>query len=137
MATRVGVAAEIGEHGLGSGEGALGVDDPFDLAQGSEMAGEGGRVGEVAEIVEEAQAAGPVGGDELLRDQAAEQAREHADRQEESRPAGDPMLTVWRDAAAGNDAVHMRMVGSAPIPRCAAPGSGRYGRRGAGDRRRW
>ena len=28
----VGVAAEIGEHRLGAGEGALGVDHPFDLA---------------------------------------------------------------------------------------------------------
>ncbi len=29
----VGVAGEIGEHGLGSGEGTLGVDHPVDLAQ--------------------------------------------------------------------------------------------------------
>ncbi len=28
----VGVAGEIGEYGLGSGEGALGVDDPLDFA---------------------------------------------------------------------------------------------------------
>ncbi len=30
----MGIAGEIGEHGLGSGERALGVDDPFDFAQG-------------------------------------------------------------------------------------------------------
>jgi hypothetical protein len=40
----VGVAAEIGEHGLRPGEGSLGVDDPLDLAQRRQMGREGDRL---------------------------------------------------------------------------------------------
>ena len=36
----VGVAGEISQYGLGSGKGALGVDDPLALAQGLEPIGE-------------------------------------------------------------------------------------------------
>ena len=50
----VGIAAEIGEHLLGSAEGSLGVDNPVNLAQGRKMPGESGRIGEVREIAKEA-----------------------------------------------------------------------------------
>ena len=71
-------------------------------------------------VAEEAQAAGLVGGDELLQEQPAEQAREHAHGQEEARPARHPALAVQRDAAARHDHVHVRVMGHAPSPRCAA-----------------
>ena len=48
-------------------------DTAVGVAQGSEMAGEGPRVGKVAVIAEEAQAAGIVRRRELLQEQAAEQ----------------------------------------------------------------
>ena len=41
---------------------------------------------------------------------APEQARQHAHGQEEAGPAGDPALTVRRQPAAGDDAVHVRVM---------------------------
>ena len=67
-------------------------------------------------IAEEAQAAGLVGGDELLQEQPPEQAREHAHGQEEARPAGHPALAVGRDAAARHDHVHVRVMGHRRAP---------------------
>ena len=55
-------------------------------------------------------------GDELLQEQPAEQAREHAHRQEEARPARHPALAVERDAAARHDHVDMRMMGERRAP---------------------
>src|SRR6516162_3785006 len=49
-------------------------------------------------------------GFETLQEQAPEQTREHANRQKEAGPAGNPSLAVRRYAAARNDTVHMRMV---------------------------
>jgi hypothetical protein len=56
----VSVAREIGEHGLGSGEGSLGVDDPCGPAQRRKRGVEGTLVGERGEIAEEGEAAGLV-----------------------------------------------------------------------------
>jgi hypothetical protein len=49
----VGVAAEIGEYRLWSGEGPLGIDDPLDLAQWRQIGGEGIGFGERRMIAEE------------------------------------------------------------------------------------
>ena len=56
------------------------------------------RVGvfELAEIGEELQYVGGVHGFETLQEQAAKQAREHADRKQEAVPTGDPALAVRR-----------------------------------------
>ena len=51
-------------------------------------------------------------GDEL----AAEDAAEHADRQKERSPGGDPAGVVRCEAARGNDALYMRMKLQALIP---------------------
>ncbi len=107
----MGVAGEIGQHGLGPGEGALAIDDPFHAPQRDQVGGEGGAVSQAGVLAEEDQPPLGVGGGELVQEQAAEQAREHAHRQEEAGAAGDPALAVGRQAAAGHDAVHMRMVG--------------------------
>ena len=53
---------------------------------------------------------------ELLQEQSAEQAREHAHRQEEAGPARHPALAVERDAAARHDHVDMRMMGERRTP---------------------
>jgi hypothetical protein len=47
---------------------------------------------------------------ERFKEAAPEQAREHAHRQKETGPAGDPPLTIGRQAATGNDTVHVRMM---------------------------
>ena len=55
-------------------------------------------------------------GREPFEEEAAEQAREHAHRQEEAGLAGDPARPVRRQAAAGNDDVDVRMVGQRRAP---------------------
>ena len=51
----MGVARQIGEHRLGSGEGALGVDHPLALSQRHEPIGEGIGVGQIDVLAEELQ----------------------------------------------------------------------------------
>ena len=46
----------------------------------------------------------------VVQKQPSEHARQHPDRQEEPRPAGDPTLAIRRDPATGHEAVKMRMV---------------------------
>ena len=106
----VSVAGEIAEHLLGPGERGLAVDDPIDLGQCVEVGGEGSGVGQGGESAGEAEFTGREGGAHLLQEQIAEAAREHAHGQEEAGRAGDPARLVGRDAAAGDDAVQMRMV---------------------------
>ena len=49
----MGVAGEIGENGLRSGEGSLGVDEPIGAAQRRELGVEGVLVGKGREIAED------------------------------------------------------------------------------------
>ena len=58
-----------------------------------------------------------VGGGQPFQEQAPEEAGEHPDGQKEAGSAGDPMLAVWGEAAAGYDDMGMRMVGQ-----CRSPG---------------
>ncbi len=90
----MGVAGEIGEHGLGPGEGRLGVDHPVELAQGREPSVEGCWLGERVMLAEEREAAGRVGRLQHLEEAAPEEPREHAHGQEEAGPAGDPFSAV-------------------------------------------
>ena len=55
-------------------------------------------------------------GNELLQEQSAEQAREHAHREEEARPAGDPLGAVEREPTPRHDHVHVRMMGERRAP---------------------
>jgi hypothetical protein len=61
-------------------------------------------------MTEELEFAGSMPSFELLEKEATEQTREHSDGQEESRPARDPTLAIWRYPATRNDAVGVRMV---------------------------
>ena len=54
----VGVAGEVGEHGLRSGEGSLGVDEPVGAAQRRERGVEGAFLGEGREVSEKGEAFG-------------------------------------------------------------------------------
>jgi hypothetical protein len=51
----MGVAAQIVENLLRSGEWAFGIDDPFDIAEHRQIVSEGGRLVQAGEIVEEPQ----------------------------------------------------------------------------------
>ena len=105
----VGVAAEVVEDLVGAGEGGLGVDDPLGLAEGLEVAGEGVGVVERGQGVAELEPAGAEGLLEPFEEEAAEQAGEDANGEEETGAAGDPAVTVGSDAAAGDDAVQVRV----------------------------
>ena len=85
----MGVTREVGENGLGSGEGSLGVDDPLGPARSREDGVEGALVGEQSEIAEEREAASLVQGGDAFEKQATKEARQHAYRQEEAELAGD------------------------------------------------
>jgi hypothetical protein len=112
----VGIAGEIGEDGLRPGERPLGVDDPLGPAQRRERGVEGGLLAEGREVAEEDEAAGRMQGRDPFEEEAAEQAGEHAHRQEEATLAGDPARPVRRQAAAGHDDVDVRMVGQRRAP---------------------
>src|SRR5919106_494220 len=112
----VGVAGEIGEHRLRSGEGRLGVDEPVRLPERRELRGEGLWIAQAGEFAEERQPAVRVGGFELLQHQPAKELREHAHRQKEARLARDPFRTIERESAARHDHVDMRMVGHGRAP---------------------
>ena len=72
----MGVARQIGEHGLWSAERGLGVEVPFDLAQRREIRREGLALGERGVIAEELELAGLVGRHQLVQEQTPEQAGE-------------------------------------------------------------
>ena len=57
----MGVAGQIGENLLRSGEGALGVDDPLTLAQRHEPVGEGLGVGQIDVLAKELELTGTMG----------------------------------------------------------------------------
>src|ERR1700736_5611914 len=67
-------------------------------------------------IAEEVEAAGLVGDEQHGEEQPAEQAREHADGQEEAGPARYPTLAVERDAAARHDHVDVRVMAHGRAP---------------------
>ena len=112
----MGVAGEIGEDGLRSGEGSLGEDHPCGAAQRRERGLEGALVGERGEVAEECEPTGLVQPCEPFEEETAEQAREHAHGQEEAWLAGDPARPVRRQAAARDDDMDMRMVGQRRAP---------------------
>jgi len=112
----MGIARQIGQHRLWTGEGTLGVDHPLALAQRLQPLGEGLRIGELGVFAEAAELAGAMRGAEVLAEQPSEQPREHPHGQEEARPTGHPALTVEGDATAGHDAMQVRMMGQRRAP---------------------
>ena len=71
----MGVAREVGEHGLWPGEGRLGEDAPLRPAQRRKRGVEGVLVGKGREIAAEGEAAGCMQGDEAFRPRNVEQGR--------------------------------------------------------------
>src|SRR5271163_1143798 len=89
------VAAEIVEHLLRAAKRALGVNHPFDLAQGPQMVGEGSWLGEPGQLSEETQHPGIEDRLQAFQEQPAIKPREYPDRKEKAdrqaiqRPSGD------------------------------------------------
>ena len=103
------VAADVVHHLLWSGEGRLGVNDPFHISHRIEITAESLRISQCREGREEPQVAGVEGILQILQEQSAEQAGQHPHGQEEAWAAGDPPSTIGRDSAARNDTMQMGM----------------------------
>ena len=116
------VARQVGEHGGGACERALGVDDPFALTQRREPLSKARGIGQLGVIAEELQLATAMRVLQLFEEAPPEQAREHADWQKEPRLARHPAIGIARQPAARHDAVHMRMMRQCRSLRCAGPG---------------
>ena len=113
----VSVAAEVFEHGVGSGEGWLDMDVPVEITQGSQVGVKGFVIGEFLVAAEEVETMLVVGPVQLFEQQVPEPPREHFVGQQVAGTAGDPARAVEGDAAAGDDTVDMGMMGH-----CRAPG---------------
>ena len=103
----VGITPQVIQDLFGTSERWFGVNHPLAFAQRGQVLGESFRVTESLEGGKELELAVVKGGLEVIEEQAPEQAREHADRQEEARTAADPVLTVRGDAAARHHAMQM------------------------------
>ena len=90
----VGIAAEIGQHGLGTAEGRFGVDHPFRFAERGEPLREGISLRQPFEIAEEGQLTGPVQIHQLFQKQAPKQTRQNPHMQKEPRAAGGPPCAI-------------------------------------------
>jgi hypothetical protein len=86
----VGVARQVGEHGLRPAERLLGIDHPLGLAQRREEGGEGSRLGERGVVAEEREASSLVSSEELAQEQSPEQARENPHGQKKPGAARHP-----------------------------------------------
>src|SRR5271155_5669646 len=68
----MGVAGQISQYGLGSGEGPFAVDVPSGLAQRRQQGGEGSALGELPLLAEELQLTGGMRSEKLFQHQPAE-----------------------------------------------------------------
>ena len=109
------VASQILEHAPGSTEGRLDMDDPFDLCGSFTHGLERGWLGQIAKFTGEVELTFAKRLSQGEKEEFAEQAAEDLVGQEERiLPASDPAGAIGREAAAGHDAVQMRMKPSAP-----------------------
>ncbi len=113
----MGVAGKVGQDGLGTGERTLGIHHPLAPAQRHQPPAERAGIDQGRVLAEEVQLAGAIALLEFLDEAPTEQARQHAHGQEEPAPASDPALPIWRNATAGDDAMHVGM-----MRQCRTPG---------------
>jgi hypothetical protein len=113
----VRVAGEIGQNVLGAVEGGLGVDDPLGAAGFVEKTLERGGTPAGSEATVELQPTCSERVFEPCYELAAEEAAEHAHREEEARSAGLPSASIVGQASCWDHTVHVRMVNE-----CLAPG---------------
>ena len=88
------VAADVIQHLLRSGEGPLGIDDPLALTDRLQITGKLAAIAKIFQRGEEAQFAVVECVLQTLQKQTAEQERQHAHGQEESRLAGNPARAI-------------------------------------------
>src|ERR1700722_9288518 len=104
------VSADVFQDLLRSGEGALCIDHPFGLTDRGQVTLEGVPLPQMSQGGEKYQLTGGKCSLQSLDEEPPEQLRENLYRQEIARPAGDPLVAVRRQPAAGHNHVKMRMV---------------------------
>lgn len=88
----VGIAAEVFEHGFGSGEGCFDVDVPVEVAQGCQVSCKGLVLGKPLMLAEEMETM--VGLVQVFEQQVSEPPREHFVGKQVAGTAGDPACAV-------------------------------------------
>ena len=106
----VGVAAQVVEHLGGTTEGRFGINDPLGLAAVLEPLRESGSGGQGLELAVELKFSLIKGLLESGQEQATEESRQDAHRQEEARAAANPTFSIGRQSAAGNHTMQMGMM---------------------------
>jgi len=112
----MGVAGEIGERRLRSGEGRLGINEPVLPPQRREMPGEGRGTTEARDLAEEPQPTCRLDVGERSQEEPPEQAGQHPHRQQKAGLAVHPARAVERDPAARHNHMDMRVVGHCRAP---------------------
>ena len=106
----VSVASQILEHASWATEGRLDVNDPFELRGYFTHGLKRGRLGQIAKLAREVKPTFAKSSSQIEKEEFAEQAAEDLIRKEEGiLPASDPAAAVGGEAAAGHDAVQVRM----------------------------
>ena len=113
----MGVAAKIGEHVRGAGEGRFAVDDPGLPSELGQPGVEGGRIGEGREPAGEMQLVASEGLLQSAQVAAAKHLGEGADGEEETGVRGQPAGAVAGQRAPGDEAVDMDVLGEGLPPR--------------------
>src|ERR1035438_10778459 len=101
----MGVAAEVLQDVLRSAKGGLGVDHPFLVLEGRQVAGKSGRVAERHEVAEELEFSVGMRLGQSLQQETAEAGAEDLDGQQEFTAARHPAVMAGGQAATGGDAV--------------------------------
>jgi len=110
------VAAEVGEHVFGPGEGGLAVDDPGLGAEGLEPGGECRGLGQGGQAPGELQSALVEGPPQTGEIAAAEDLRQGANGEQEVGVRGNPTGAIPGEGAPGDDAVDMNVLGEGLPP---------------------
>jgi len=95
---------------LWPGKRCFGIDDPFLLSQGIEIAPEDIALTQLLQSREELKFATVEGLSQQFQESPAEEARQHPYGQKEPRPTGHPAPPIGGESAAGHHAVQMRVV---------------------------
>lgn len=111
----MGVAREIGEHGLRPGKRRFSINHPTLLANRRKVTLEGSAIVEPCLLAEEDETPCIVQCEQPGQEQTAEQRAEHSYRQQEGWSRWDPP-PIRCDAATGHDHVDVRMVGHGRAP---------------------
>ena len=123
----VSVVRQVAQHVFGAAEGALGIDDPVLLVEGGEPLLEPGSVGQLGSAVVELEQALALGSPQASEELPSEETAEDIHGEKEAVSAVLPVRPVRRDAAAGDNAVDVRMVLEVLAPRVQDGQDGDFG----------